>query len=316
MSRRSSLLIVLILLGCEGTVGVLPATDGATGPDADGGDLVDASIRADGGTTDAGPPADAGGDAGAAAGDPDAGPADAGALDAGASRAIFVAVGYNALRVRSLDLGLTWVDEQRAGTSGDNEFLIRGVGFGNGLFVAARGYPSGLVRVSRDGATWTEHQAPSSQWMGGIAFVSARFVAVGSDHAWTSTDGVTWLDSTPFPSAMRTVVVGGTRLMAAGSSGEWWRSDDLGTTWAIDSANHTQSNEIKIAACGGGFLEIGDNDYRNLSNCQGFTRTRGGVYARGVFLRANNGIERSTDGVTWSRVFAGPVEDIEVGFFP
>jgi hypothetical protein len=153
--------------------------------------------------------------------------------------------------------------------------------------------------------------------MAEVLWAGDRFVAVGSNRVWTSADGFTWAVASPFPTAMRALVQGVTRLMAAGSNGQWWRSDDHGASWSLDSASHTASNEVKIAACGSGFSEIGVANYSGLSGCQGFTRARGIVHANGVWLRANNGIERSTDGTTWTKVYSnGGVEDVEVGQIP
>ncbi len=289
---------------------------------------ADAGRTTDAGPTDAGTPDAAVSDAGLHdAGVDDAGAVDAGLPDAGATldagvdagslHPVFVAVGYNALRVRSLDLGLTWVDEQRDGVSGDNEFLIRGIGWGNGLFVAARGFPNGLVRVSPDGKTWTSHTAPSDQWMAGVVYAGSHFVAVGSGQSWTSPDGTTWAVTNPFPTAMRTLVVGGSQLMAAGSDGRWFRSADSGATWQLDSGSHSPSNEVKIAWCGSGFVQVGDGNFSGVTRCPGFTRTRGMVHGAGVWLRANaGGIERSLDGTQWTRVFTGAVEDLELGWVP
>jgi hypothetical protein len=231
---------------------------------------------------------------------------------------VFVAVGYNAVRVRSLDLGLTWVDQKTEGTSGDNEYLIRGLGWGNGKFVTACGFPNGKVRVSADGANWTSYDPPGSQWMATVVYSGTKYVAVGANNAWTSSDGMTWNETVPFSTGIRTLVIGGTRLVAAGQNGTWWRTDDSGTSWQVDSMNHTASNEVKIAYCGTTFSEIGNGNYANLAKCNNFKRTRGAVHAEGVWLRANNGgIERSTNGTQWTKTFNfNGIEDIEIGYVP
>ncbi len=208
------------------------------------------------------------------------------------------------------------MDEKTEGTSGDNEYLIRGVGFGNGLFVAARGFPGGSVRVSHDGANWTSHEAPTDQWMAAVAYVGSTYVAAGSNLAWTSRDGRTWSAQSVFPSAARAMAQSQSALLVALSNGEWWRSADAGETWSLDSQGHTASNEVKVADCGGSFREVGDGDYRGLPACAGFARTRGAVHAEGTWLRAaSGGIERSTDGSSWTKVYSrSGVEDIDIGY--
>jgi hypothetical protein len=248
------------------------------------------------------------------------GSADAGGGGTGGTgKPVFVAVGLRAYRVRSLDLGQTWIDVKTEGTSGDNEWVIRGVGFGNGLFVAARGYPSGDVRTSPDGATWTNHKAPTNQWMGGVVYVGGHFVAAGgTGTSWISPDGITWTAKTSFGNlGVRTVVAGGGVLLAAGN-GEWWKSTDSGSTWTYDSA-HTANNDIRVAYCGNTFVEVGVNGFQGLASCTNFTRCRGAVHAEGVYLRTNDRrIERSLNGTTWTPVHTATegLEDVEIGYVP
>jgi hypothetical protein len=276
-----------------------------------------------GGTTSSGNPPTSGNPS-TSGGDPgtDAGSNDAGSNPDGGTQSlkpVFVAVGYGALRVRSIDLGLTWIDKKTEGTSGDNEYLIRGIGWGNGKFVAARGFPSGKVRVSSDGANWTSFDAPSNQWMAAVVYTGTKYVAVGSGQSWTSNDGQEWTVTNPFNTGVRTMVLGGTRLVAAGQNGTWWRSDNSGATWSIDSMNHIASNEVKIAYCGTSFMDIGNGNYANMGACSNFKRTRGAVHAEGVYLRAivgGGGIERSTNGTSWTKVYNVGVEDIEIGYVP
>jgi len=136
---RRALVVLLLCAACAGEVSEPDSgLDDAGAPDAG---PVDSGVAA--GVTDAGVL-----DAGVHdAGVPDAGPFDAGVFDAGvpdagpvdagvAGRPVFVAVGYAGVRRSSTDLGLTWSAPQILGADGDNEFLLRAVTFGNGLFVS------------------------------------------------------------------------------------------------------------------------------------------------------------------------------------
>jgi hypothetical protein len=323
-------LLALAVAGCSGVVG--PSASGSDGAAAgSGGSGMPPSGGIGGGG--AGGSAGTGGSAGSGGSGGKAGSGGAGgsggAIDAGGGSGgtggatgdlepVFVAVGFRAYRVRSLDLGLTWTDVKTEGESGDNQWVIRGIGFGKGLFVAARGWPNGFVRTSPDGATWTNRMAPTDQWMSGIVFFKDHFVTAGGAVSWVSNDGITWTGKRDFMGlGIRTVVAGGDVLIAAGN-GAWWKSTDGGLTWAYDSP-HTASNEIKVATCGGQFQEIGDDDYHGLPTCAGFTRCRGAVHAEGVYLRTNDKrIERSTNGTTWTAVHNATefLLDVEVGHVP
>ncbi len=89
-----------------------------------------------------------------------------------------MAVGYDGLRIRSLDLGETWVDEIKPGNSGaDDELLLRAITFGQGLFVAA-GY---TIWTSPDGKDWEEQKTFDDYWVGGLQYGNDRFVATGGN---------------------------------------------------------------------------------------------------------------------------------------
>lgn len=66
--------------------------------------------------------------------------------------------------------------------------------YGNGIFVATTNYES-LIAYSDDGYTWREASITPAVY--GVCFCSVcfgvdRFVAIGSDHAAYSVDGITW----------------------------------------------------------------------------------------------------------------------------
>src|SRR5687768_15238780 len=87
----------------------------------------------------------------ASAAEPQAGQASAaGGEQAAAGPPMFVAVGYALRRMTSRD-GLTWLDEQAAPEHGqDKEFLLRGVGYGQGKIVAVGGSRTSRILVSDD----------------------------------------------------------------------------------------------------------------------------------------------------------------------
>jgi hypothetical protein len=216
----------------------------------------------------------------------------------------FVAVGYKGLRVRSTDLGVTWTDSQTLGADGDNEFLLRAVSFGKGVFVAL----GWKVLSSTDGKTWTEGTNPQHQWLGGVQFSDAGFVAVGGyGYSALSSDGMLWKvgGSMPNNEASRSLAFGSNKFVSATDPGNWYESSD-GSSWSLLSGGHTSN---QVAYCSGAF--------KDLSACSGAFNARGRATAQGVTLRLNNGkLERSTDGSVFNAVADSPseLEDVAVGY--
>ena len=296
MMRRLFFLLPFLLPACVAEIGDLPgkgpaldageATGGGEGTDSGSGGgtgFFDAGTADAGDAPDAGPTLDAGGsfDAGT--------DVDAGVVDAGTAQPVFVVVGYAGVRRRSTDLGLTWSAPQTLGADGDNEFLLRAVTSGNGLFVAV----GWKVLTSPDGLTWTERMNAQQQWLGGIQYHQGTFAAVGGYgySAWSS-DGLSWTAGTfRNAQAARTLAVGGNLLMAATDEGTWWRSSD-GRDWTVDSTGHGSPD---VAWCG--------NQFQVQSACAE-TIVRGDVaFGQGVWLRVNwTALERSTDGTHWTTV--------------
>lgn len=131
----------------------------------------------------------------ASTGEPDTGAAD----DTGGSSSsgepppgepVTIAVGYGGMRARSLDDGLTWQDYVQSNPAGGDDMdLLRGAAWGAGRFVAV----GWRIWSSADGAAWEEHDNPTGQWYGAVAFGNDRFVAVGGGgYCARSPDGTEW----------------------------------------------------------------------------------------------------------------------------
>ncbi len=106
---------------------------------------------------------------------------------------IFCAVGGGSSQNNSITRSpdsLAWSNQ----TMGFN--YLYDVTFGNGVFVI-QGI-RGLVWVSADGGTWTQHQTGSTDYLFGATFAQGLFVAVGGPYSGgsqkivTSRDGVNW----------------------------------------------------------------------------------------------------------------------------
>jgi hypothetical protein len=221
-----------------------------------------------------------------------------------ALRPVFVIVGDDGRRARSLDLGLTWVDEQRLTPDrpGD-EVYFRGVTHGNGLFVAT-GY---RIYTSPDGATWTRRQNPEEQWLIGPVWHDGIFVAAGGyGYSAYSLDGLTWVaGGMRGTEPARSLVSFGGQVIAATDEGNWWTTRD-GIAWTRSSSGHSS----EVVVCGDRVADAQD--------CPGPFGRNGGAttYGAGVFVTVGEVVERSTDGVTWQATLGSGYYDVAFGLIP
>jgi hypothetical protein len=261
--------------------------------------MPDAGVRAD--AAEPAPAADAGGlsspiDAGGSGQNADSRPATSG---------VFVAVGYAGRRVRSRDLGVTWEDDQTLGGGGDDEFLLRAVTHGRGLFVAV----GWKILTSPDGKTWTERANPARQWLGGVGHANERFAAVGGfGYSASSMDGLTWMRAASRGTeAARSLAVGGGKFVGATDAGNWWSSTD-GQAWQRGEGGHSS----RVVWCGDAFTDA--------TRCSGPAGRNSGrsAFGAGVWVSVRGGsIERSTDGgTTWRTVKSGGASLEAVAFGP
>ena len=117
---------------------------------------------------------------------------------------------------------------------------IRGLAFGNGVFVAVG--LKGEVWSGTDGENWTAHQLDAIT-VGGITkdevllsvqFREGAFYATGAHETlYRSTDGSNWdlLHSGPLDRILDSLLIEGDFWYAAGANGHHLWSDDAGQTW-------------------------------------------------------------------------------------
>jgi hypothetical protein len=134
--------------------------------------------------------------------------------------------------------GVRWVDVMNEPPKDGNDHtpdLLRGIGYGDGKFVAVGGDANGMIMSTIDGATWDEDLFPQGDgWLGDVAWQDGVWVAVGGNGIVVrSTDGGTeWTQSrTGLSFAGRTIIAAEGKLVAAGDGGGIAVSDDLGLTW-------------------------------------------------------------------------------------
>ncbi|MFT3841563.1 MAG: hypothetical protein QM723_31535 [Myxococcaceae bacterium] len=222
MTVRRWLPLLLLLAGCFGEVGPMPAHDSGQPidsgqPEVDSGQpAVDSGTPVmDSGVVDSGVP-----DAGMA----DAGPMDSGVTDAGSGKIpVFIAQGAEGRTIMSCDDGKSWVGDRSwdkdadplmcgitqtkqcyaddcsyeennacvlANCCNDTPDVPKGVIYGDGKFVATWGWGQpGAVRTSTNGVDWTTTHPNDS--FGGVAYGAGRFL-VASRSPFSSADGLSW----------------------------------------------------------------------------------------------------------------------------
>ncbi len=226
---------------------------------------------------------------------------------AGPGEPVIVTAGYGGRRMRSLDLGVTWIDGIRDDPNGGDDMnLLRAITYAEGLFVAV----GWRIHTSTDGSTWEEHTLSGQQWCGGLAYGNGRFVCTGGcGNTYRSTDGLTWEAAGNATTGgcmhMRSLAFGNGVFVAAGDNGLVNTTSD-GMDWNASASDEQVNNVIFrdgefIASGVGGFhktspdgvtwtQQVGDANMESFGH---------GVYVRG---RWKGIIERSTDAVAWDRV--------------
>ncbi len=275
-------IVGLLLCACSG-----PAGGGTGGGQGTAGGGASASAGGAAGGAAGGSTAGGATAGGATAGGSTAGGASAGGSTAGGSTAggsatgdagtpLAIAVGYGQRIARSTD-GMTWTMTEKTAMGGDDNDLFRGVGFGEGRFVAVGGSSVALTRVSTDGVQWLDG-GTGRAWLGGAAFT-----------------GTVWV--------------------AAGGNGLRVRSTDHGTTWTNDPGY--QAMHYRAVAAGPGRAVAVGHTYNLMPNVGVITTTADGItwserrqagaqfgtvaFGNGVFVACTSATvcATSSDGMTW-----------------
>jgi hypothetical protein len=211
--RRVALLSIASVGACASDPAEGIGTEGASGSGSASGDDSRAS-SGDDLATDAAP--DDGDDGGPGPADSDSGSGP----DSGDTTGdppppgdpIAVAVGYGTRRVRSED-GLSWTDFQRVNPDGgDDDDLLRGIGYGDGVFLAVGGAGVGSSMRSLDGIEWTDAHGDLPSFVSDTVWLDGTFVAAGGNglRMRSLDQGVSWQDLTRY-------YAGHYRALAAGN---------------------------------------------------------------------------------------------------
>jgi hypothetical protein len=328
-AAHCSLLAVVVLPGCTGGAGSgASATDAATlegadavvtnGSDAAGGDSGGANGRSDAAVPDAASgqvEADAAQGSASEAGASDAGDAgDAGHAADGSTAeptGVFVAVGYGGRRMRSVDDGQSFVDDQSLeANGGDDNDLLRTVAFGPGGFLAA----GWQLLSSPDGKTWSALPPTHQNWFGALVYADSTWVAVGGyGMRLTSGDGMTWTDhsldtTAAHPHGCLAFTGSSPAFAACNDNGARSYSAD-GVTWSYATGAEAVVSSQVVAGAGvvagvdGAQVVVSKDNGQTWTQTTALDQPGGGlVFAQGHFTYlSTSAVYTSTDGTTWEK---------------
>ena len=250
---------------------------------------------------------------------------DAGApLDPRDGPGTFAGVGNHVRHIRSLDDGLTWIDDATdiAQTETGDAVGIRNVVWGNGLFVAF----AAKVLTSTDGKSWKAVPKPDGQWLASMLYAEGQWVSSGG-YGWlatTTTDLGNWTQHPPqkdYTAAHHSrlalahgKVNGAESYVAINDAGVIWRATD-GKTWLpttgapVVPAGNTWGTAFAYG--GGVFIGLPPSGMATIRSTDGgatwtslpalATEATAIIYAQGHFTRVGSGrVYTSPDGLTWT----------------
>lgn len=218
-------------------------------------------------------------------------------------------------------LEIVFIQQPSSFTSGS----IRGVNYGNGLWVAVGDV--GKIATSTDGEIWTQETSPFGLDPNeAVAYGNDLWVAVGGNDSptspvATSPDGKTWtLRSVDSPNPDRMGVVHGAGLFViVASSGVIDYSSDgiswtavspkpLGSSLINDVAYNGTDLFVCVAVSGGLATSADGISWTSRTSSFGSTVILGVAFGNGVWVAVglSNKIATSSNGTSWSQVASVP----------
>jgi hypothetical protein len=232
--------------------------------------------------------------------------------------AIAVAVGYGFRRVWSAD-GIAWQDLQELNPNGgDDNQLLRGVGYGDGVFVAVGGGGLGVSITSTNGVDWENQNDTPPSFLSDVVWLGDAFVAAGGNGLrLRSTDGgQTWGDQAPYISGhFRGIATDGTIAVAVGHTygdediGMWSTTTD-GVSWTPEQTGGTPFSSI---ASGNGTFVAAGAEGRVSSSSDGASWDDQSLGTSPFFVVAYAGDEFlvAAEGTLWSSPDGGAWTEVE-----
>lgn len=192
-----------------------------------------------------------------------------------------------------------------------------GVGVANIVIAAVDGSGASCSIPVNVGLPWTSHSLAATY--SAVTFGAGKFVAVGTNVAATSTDGVTWASQTVPAGTWSSVAYGGTSFVAVASGTSSVITSPDGVTWSPATLAPPTSTWSSITYGAGLFLMTSTTStsaysttngttWSSSTNLAGISSTGLGsvTFGGGRFVGVDQGTSLSsangysTDGVSWS----------------
>jgi hypothetical protein len=303
--------------GNEGGAGGGQAPDNAQGGNSGEAVGTGESTSTGGGTAAKDTGVAVAGDGGVTAGDGGLAPTFVDEPPVPGAKPMFFGGGGSARYGNSVD-GKAW-KQGGSGNGGEASDLVRGVGYGDGVFIGVGGaFGSGYVVRTTDGVNFSFPRS-NTGWLGDVAFDHGLWVAAGGNgvRARSADGGKTWTSAgSDFQGHFRRIAAGGGRFLAVGhqGSGNGMSSVSLdGIKWSPSRIGG--GSEWRGVAFGNGVFVLASG-----SSCQvtadGLAFTDCGVPGsdRGVFFLGGEFVlfrpgrfDHSPDGKNWTKGTAGGV---------
>jgi hypothetical protein len=203
-----------------------------------------------------------------------------------------VVVGEGLLLLSSRDMGATWQGNKGVAPHTDlNRYF--GADFTGGQFFAM----GWRVERSVDGVTWMSVSLPVPQWFIAAAHGNGRYMMVGGyGTVISSTDGITWSQGPSNPmgttAAFLDVAFGGGRFAASNENNDVFVTSDNGAHWSL-----LPLKTHYVDYCNGDFYS--DVECKTRTKDDRTPRLGLGTYWDLPWMQ---GLTRSSNGVTWTRV--------------
>lgn len=215
--------------------------------------------------------------------------------------------------MRSLD-GVAWTDDVIIDPAGgDDENLLRGIGFGNGQFLAV----GGSVFISTDGATWELSAFNPDSFISDAVYANGTWVIAGGNGLLVRSidEALTWVDMAPyFAGHFRDIAVGNGVFVAVGHT---YGDTTLGViTTSTDGATWTEpqigGESLSAISFGNGvFVAVGalgrvavSIDGAQWADTTYGTENLGSVsFVNGEFvIPSGAGLAHAADGQDWQAI--------------
>lgn len=208
---------------------------------------------------------------------------------------------------------------------------------GNGIYVAVGGQSSSsssapyFIATSSDGMNWTQASSGSSaygvlysaDWNGTQFIAAGRTALGGSALVAVSANGTSWTDRTSsgLP-GFRVAAASGTRIVAMGSYGNIYTSDDVGSNWTYRTLGATKtlkdvayngSNLYVAVGLGGTIQTSPDGQTWTIQNSNTNIDLNKVDYLNNQFIAVGKSgtILTSTDGTTWTARTSGVTQELK-----